>query len=251
MEAIRFEGVSLDYGSTKALESVNFSAQKGDFIAIIGPNGGGKSSFLKLIMGLMEPQTGTIRVLGSTPAESARHIGYVPQDIHANKGFPITVLEVVLTGLLDRSRLFFRHSSQEIAKARETLAMVGMEAFASRRMDALSGGEKQRVFIARALISDPQIIVLDEPTSNIDSQGEQEIYEILHRLNERMTVLVVSHDIAFMLDYAKRIVFINKRITLHDAPEITKKKVIESLDIKDNHLCEVELLNYLSGVRHG
>jgi len=251
MEAIRFDNVGLLYDGATALESITFSAQKGDFIAIIGPNGGGKSSFLKLIMGLITPTTGSVSVLGESPKKSAHRIGYVPQEIHANKGFPITVLEVVLTGLLDSRRLFFRHTKAEIAKAMETLCLVGMEAFAARRMDALSGGERQRVFIARALIGDPEIIVLDEPTSSIDSQGEQEIYEILHRLNARMTVLVVSHDMTFMLDFAKRILFINKRLTLHDAPEITKKNIIDSLGIKDNHLCEVELLHYLSGARHG
>jgi len=185
--------------------------------------------------------------MGTTPAKAAPKIGYVPQEIHPNRGFPVSVLEVVQMGLLKRTNLLARHSRADHEKAMAILEKVGMADYATRRIDDLSGGQLQRVFIARALVSDPKILILDEPTSNIDSRGEQEIYDLLKELNKEITVIVVSHDISFLLDYAKKIVFLNRRLTLHDAPAISREHVIKSLGIKDNHLCEVELLNYLSG----
>ena len=232
---------------TPVLENLSVSIESRDFVAVIGPNGGGKSTFLKLILGLLKPASGTIEVMGRKPHESATRIGYVSQDIHLNRGFPVSVLDVVLMGVLKSRNFLVRYSKAEIAQGTEALQKVGMEAFASHKMDTLSGGQLQRVFIARALVASPDILILDEPTSNIDSKGEQEVYEILKNLNKEITVIVVSHGISFLLDYAKTILFINRRLTRHDAPSITKEHLIKSLDIKDNHLCEVELLNYLSG----
>ncbi len=247
MRQIEADALSFAYGKSTVLEDISLQVDAGDFVALIGPNGGGKSTFLKLILGLLEPASGTLRVMGDTPAKAAPLIGYVPQDIHANRGFPVSVLEVVQMGLLGRKNILFRHNADERAKAMTALQKVGMEAYASRRIDDLSGGQLQRVFIARALVSEPKLLILDEPTSNIDSRGEQEIYDLLKKLNNEITVIVVSHDISFLLDYAKKVVFLNRRLTLHDAPSITREHVIKSLGIKDNHLCEVELLNYLSG----
>lgn len=247
MKQIEAENLAFAYGKTRVLEDITLEIEAGDFVAVIGPNGGGKSTFLKLILGLLEPDSGSLRVMGTEPAKAAASIGYVPQDLAPNRGFPVSVLEVVRMGLLGRKNLLFRHTKADTDKAMEALTKVGMEMYASRRIDDLSGGQLQRVFIARALVSDPKILILDEPTSNIDSRGEQAIYDLLHELNREITVIVVSHDISFLLDYAKKIVFLNRRLTLHDAPAITREHVIESLGIKDNHLCEVELLNYLSG----
>lgn len=246
MRQIDVKNLSFGYGRNPVLEKISLEVEQGDFLAIIGPNGGGKSTFLKLILGLLQPGSGSISVLGKAPSHASAQVGYVPQNLDFNRGFPINVLDVVLMGLLDRKNIFFGYTKAEIARARAMLSRVHMEPFAARRIDDLSGGQMQRVLMARALIAEPEILILDEPTSNIDSQGEHEIYEILRSLNETMTVIVVSHDISFLLDYAKRILFINKTMTLHNAPAISKEKLIRSLDIKDNHLCEVELLNFLS-----
>lgn len=247
MIQVEAENLSFAYGKTTVLEDITLGIEAGEFVAVIGPNGGGKSTFLKLILGLLEPASGSLRVMGTDPATAAPRIGYVPQDIAANRGFPVSVLEVVQMGLLGKKNILFRHTKTEADKAMEALNKVGMEDFASRRIDDLSGGQLQRVFIARALVSEPDILILDEPTSNIDSRGEQAIYDLLKKLNDEITIIVVSHDISFLLDYAQKIVFLNRTLTLHDAPAITREHVIESLGIKDNHLCEVELLNYLSG----
>jgi zinc transport system ATP-binding protein len=244
---IEAENLSFAYGKTPVLEDITLRIEAGEFVAVIGPNGGGKSTFLKLILGLLQPASGMLRVMGTEPGKASPKIGYVPQDITPNRGFPVSVLEIVQMGLLGRKNILFRHTKAETDKAMEALKKVGMEAFASRRIDDLSGGQLQRVFIARALVSDPKVLILDEPTSNIDSRGEQAIYDLLKKLNDEITIIVVSHDISFLLDYAEKIVFLNRRMTLHDAPSITREHVIKSLGIKDNHLCEVELLNYLSG----
>jgi zinc transport system ATP-binding protein len=247
MPQIIARNVSFGYTAAPVLEEVSVTIKTGDFVALIGPNGGGKSTFLKLLLGLLKPESGTISVMGKAPRDAAVQVGYVSQDIHLNRGFPVSVLDVVLMGLLERNTFLLRYRSDEIARAEAALQKVGMEAFARRKMDNLSGGQLQRVYIARALVSNPRILILDEPTSSIDAKGEQEIYDILRALNEEITVIVVSHGISFLLDYAKTILFINRRLTRHDAPAITKEHLIHSLNIKDNHLCEVELLNYLSG----
>jgi len=246
MQQIKITDLAFRYGRNPVLENISLKVDQGDFLAVIGPNGGGKSTLLKLILGLLKPCSGCIEVLGGTPEQASAKIGYVPQHYPFKQGFPINVLDVVMMGLLDRKNLFFRHSKAEVQKAETALEKVRMLPFAKRRIDDLSGGQMQRVLMARALVSAPDILILDEPTSNIDSHGEHEIYEILRSINKEITVIVVSHDISFLLDYAKRILFVNKTMTLHDAPSISRDKLIKSLNIQDNHFCEVELLNYLS-----
>jgi len=246
MPQIKIQNVTFKYDNTEVLDNISLEIEKGDFIALIGPNGGGKTTLLKLILGIIEPASGAIEVLGRKPSHSTQKTGYVPQDININMEFPIRVIEVVLMGALNRNNIFFNHSKKDMQKALEALKKVGMEDFKERKINTLSGGQRQKVFIARALCTEPEILILDEPTSNIDACGEQEIYEILKRLNREITIVVVSHGISFLLDFAQKIVFVNRSLLLHDTPSISKENLIKSLDIKDNHLCEVDILNYLA-----
>lgn len=249
MAQIKIQNLSFGYANSNVLENISLEIKNRDFIAIIGPNGGGKTTLLKLILGLISPYSGSIDVFGMTPSQASQKLGYVPQDININLGFPIRVIEVVLMGILDKKNIFFGYSKKETQKALEALKKVGMQDFANRKINTLSGGQRQKVFIARALCASPQILILDEPTSSIDAHGEQDVYEILKELNKEITIVVVSHGISLLLDFAKKIFFINRTLLLHDTPSMSKAHLVKSMGIKDNHLCEVDILNYLSKAR--
>lgn len=208
------------------MQNVSLQIERGDFLALIGPNGGGKSTLLRLILGLLTPSRGTITCKASA-------IGYVPQNTNINTAFPITALDVVGMGAAAANR---REESLE------ALRSVGMEAFAHRRIGELSGGQRQRVMIARALVSHPEVLMLDEPTSSIDPQGQRDIYELLAKLGQKMTVVVVSHDIAVVVRYAKKVAYINRTLTFHDISAMQSAYAAHG-----EHFCEVELLEGLHG----
>ncbi|WP_152054842.1 metal ABC transporter ATP-binding protein [Aliarcobacter butzleri] len=235
MELINISNLSFKYQKTNVLENINLSIKSDDFLAIIGPNGGGKSTLLKLILGLLEPQSGTIIKNIKT-----NQIGYVPQNTNLNMDFPITALEIVLMGHITSKRKIFGYSKEDIACAKLSLEQVGMSAYANSKIGDLSGGQRQRVFIARALCSNPKIMLLDEPTASIDVKGQQEIYDLLQELNKQICVVVVSHDISVLLNYAKNVAHINKNIVYHSLENIQK-----NLTTQNEHLCEVELLSAL------
>jgi zinc transport system ATP-binding protein len=215
------------------LKDVNLDIYHNDFLAIIGPNGGGKSTLIKLILGILP--SCNIRFCGDNNIDS-NSIGYVPQDISIHQSFFMNALDVVLMGLLNNRRFFY--SKKEKLLAREFLKQVGIEKFWNKKVSLMSGGEVQRVLIARSLISNPKILILDEPTSNIDVQGQKLIYNLLKEINKTKTVVVVSHDIELTLKYAKRAVFVNRTISIHDE--------VNNITIGENeHFCEVELLNHL------
>ena len=235
MELIKINDLFYKYNKTDVLENINLSIKDDDFLAIIGPNGGGKSTLLKLILGLLTPQTGKIekKIKNSL-------IGYVPQNTNLNIDFPITALEIVLMGHISSKKKIFGYSKEDIACAMESLKKVSMEKFANSKIGDLSGGQRQRVFIARALCSNPKIMLLDEPTASIDVKGQREIYELLKELNKFICIVVVSHDISVLLNYAKNVAHINKNLVYHSLENIQK-----NLDTQNEHLCEVELLSAL------
>ena len=235
MELINISNLYYKYHKTDVLENINLSIKDDDFLAIIGPNGGGKSTLLKLILGLLTPVTGKIekKLKNST-------IGYVPQNTNLNIDFPITALEIVLMGHIVSKKRIFGYSKEDIACAMESLKKVSMEKFANSKIGDLSGGQRQRVFIARALCSNPKIMLLDEPTASIDVKGQREIYELLKELNKFICIVVVSHDISVLLNYAKNVAHINKNLVYHSLENIQK-----NLDTQNEHLCEVELLSAL------
>lgn len=242
MSVIEIKDVSFAYEKQIILENVNLTVEEKDFLAIIGPNGGGKSTLLKLILGLITPQKGSISVLGKVPSKSLTHIGYVPQNTNVNTDFPIKVIEVVMMGHVGTKRTLIGYGKKEILCAMGALAQVGMEKFAQTKIGALSGGQRQRVMIARALCANPQILILDEPTSSIDITGQKEIYELIKMLNESITIVVVSHDISVILEYASKAAHVNKTLSYHD---ISDKKRMFHTHGDEEHFCEIELLQML------
>jgi zinc transport system ATP-binding protein len=242
MSVIEIKNLSFAYDKQVILENVNLTVEEKDFLAIIGPNGGGKSTLLKLILGIITPKEGSISVLGKAPSKSLTHIGYVPQNTNINTDFPIKVIEVVMMGHVGTKRSLIGYGKEELLCAMGALAQVGMENFAQTKIGALSGGQRQRVMIARALCAHPKILILDEPTSSIDITGQKEIYELIKMLNESITIVVVSHDISVILEYASKAAHVNKTLSYHD---ISDKKRMFHTHGDEEHFCEVELLQML------
>jgi len=219
--AISVNNVSFRYNDVPVLEKVSLEIERGEFLGIVGPNGGGKSTLLKLILGLLKPLRGTITVLGERPEESCRLLGYVPQFVHFDRHFPITVRNTVLQGRLGLTRPilgFGRKDHERVAKA---LIETEISDLAQRPIAALSGGQMQRVLIARALASDPEILILDEPTANIDPKVEEDVFDLLKRLNDKITIVVVSHDIGFISNYITRVACLNRTLVCHTTSPIS------------------------------
>ncbi len=242
MSVIDIENLSFSYEKDVILENINLHVEERDFLAIIGPNGGGKSTLLKLILGIHKSKKGSIKVFGKAPEKNLSLIGYVPQNTNVNTDFPIKVIEVVLMGHVGAKNPLWGYGKDEIACAMGALAQVSMQDFAQKKIGSLSGGQRQRVMIARALCAHPKILILDEPTSSIDIKGQKEIYELLKLLNQNITIIVVSHDISVILEYASSAAHINKRLSYHD---ISDKKETFHTHNEEEHFCEIELLQML------
>lgn len=203
-------------GGQDILHEINLEVHQGDFISIIGPNGGGKTTLLKLILGLLKPTRGTIRVKSQEPNSNSATIGYVPQHVNHNLSFPVTALDVVLMGTYDSTRRMRSSSTrEERGAALDILDKLGIADCAGKKIIALSGGQRQRLLIARALISRPELLVLDEPTASIDTKGQTEFYELLKELNKELTILMVSHDLLIVSSYAKSVVCLNWKMHYH------------------------------------
>ncbi len=236
---IEITNINFSYKKDKILDNINLKVQEGDFLAIIGPNGGGKSTLLKLILGLEKYKVGNIKIFDENISKNISKIGYVPQNTNINTNFPIKVLDVVMMGHIHEKKTFWGHKQSEKLCAKGALQKVGMEDFANTKIGSLSGGQRQRVMIARALCANPKILILDEPTASIDVEGQKQIYELLQVLNKSISVIVVSHDISVILSYASKVAHINKKLVFHD---ISSKKNTFN---KDEHFCEVEMLQLL------
>jgi len=250
MSIIEIKNLTFSYDEQVVLENINLTVKEKDFLAIIGPNGGGKSTLLKAILGINQIKNGSISILGQKPNLNLQKIGYVPQNTSINTNFPIKVIEVVMMGHIrdtmeeQKSKSFlhkyFKIGYNEFEKscALSALKQVGMEKYANKKIGTLSGGQRQRVMIARALCSHPTILLLDEPTASIDVSWQKQIYDLLKELNKTITIIVVSHDISVILSYASKVAHINKIITYHDISH--KNNQIQSNH--DDHFCEVEML---------
>lgn len=220
---IRVEGVSFAYDQRPVLSEINLTVEAGDFLAVIGPNGGGKTTLLRLILGSLKPDRGSVSVFG-LPAKKARPlVGCVPQHGVFDPDFPVTALEVVLMGRLQRRALFPYYTAADFAAAEEALALLGVDNLGKYRYGELSGGQKQRVLIARALVAKPSLLILDEPTASVDSRVEQDVYQLLARLNEQITIIIVSHDLGFVSTYVSKVVCLNQRLAVHTIEEITSE----------------------------
>lgn len=207
MYDVEIKDLSVYYGSVCALQNIDLKIKSKEFLGIIGPNGGGKSTLLKVLLRLIKPTTGSISIEGSEP------IGYVPQFAFFDRSFPINVLDVILMGKLPKKiRWFKRYSAEDIRHAEKIMEKLGILEFKNRQIKQLSGGQLQKVLIARALITDPKILILDEPTSSLDSKTKKEIYEMLNRLNEEKTILIVTHEMEDIFPYIDSIAYVNKTL---------------------------------------
>lgn len=220
------------------LEDINFELDEGDFLGLIGPNGGGKSTLLKVMLGLIKPDRGEVRIFGLEPSHARRYVGYVPQKTLFDPNFPVTALEVVLMGRYSITGLFRRYSSTDREAALQALEAVGMRDLAEREIGVLSGGQQQRVFVARSLVSQPRLLLMDEPTAGVDAAQQTEFYELLCRLNRKMgiAIVLVSHDLTAVSKYVNKIACLNQRLYYHGSKELTTE------DIEKAYGCPVEMI---------
>jgi len=218
---MRMKDVRFAYDGRSVIEDASIEVEKNDFVAIVGPNGGGKSTLLKLILGLLQPMSGSVEIFGDTPEKARGRIGYMPQHVNVDPRFPVNVMDIVLMGRLGRTSRFGPYRKSDREAARLALQEVEMSELANRPFSALSGGQRQRVLIARALCSQPELLLLDEPTSNLDRQVEKQIYEVLGELNKRLTVILVSHNLEFVSRFVKKVVCVKQKVVAHPTCEIT------------------------------
>lgn len=210
--ALSLREVCFSYRESSVLDRVTLEVAAGEFLAIVGPNGGGKTTLLKLIMGFLRPSRGSIDVFGLPPRAAQSLISYVPQTMQYDRHFPISVLEVVLSGRLSRLPWHGRYAAEDKLKALEALQQVGLEGQAQQPFGALSGGQTQRVLLARALVSEPRLLLLDEPTANVDPGAEREISSLLESWKSRMTILMVTHNLTPHLSQTDRVVCIQHQL---------------------------------------
>lgn len=210
---IEAAGLGFAYAQNPVLMEATLTIHRGDFVAVIGPNGGGKTTLMRLLLGLLQPSKGQVTVFGKAPGSFPARIGYVPQHSNTAPGFPATVEQIVLMGLPARSagwRRSFFYSSDDRARASQAMASAGVGDLRDQRFNALSGGQRQRVLIARALMTQPELLILDEPLSNIDPYGRQCILETLNALPLGTTVVMVSHDLGITANAVNRIIAVNQ-----------------------------------------
>ncbi|MBI9050476.1 MAG: metal ABC transporter ATP-binding protein [Anaerolineaceae bacterium] len=235
-EVIAVKQVWAGYDKTAVLENINLSVNQGDFIGIIGPNGGGKTTLLKVLLGILAPMRGEVTIFGQPVREGRENIGYVPQLIHFDRDFPISVWEVVRMGRLHKKGLLRHFSSEDDEAVAAALDQVNMLALRDRCLGDLSGGQRQRVYIARALAGHPRILLLDEPTASVDPQVSGSIYELLHELNKHVSILLISHDMNAVSSYTKTIGCLNRTLHYHGSNEITEEMV------QATYHCPVDLI---------
>ncbi|HZK44392.1 MAG TPA: ABC transporter ATP-binding protein [Syntrophomonadaceae bacterium] len=226
INVIEIKNLYVSLNGLGVLEDINLTIPKGDFLAIIGPNGGGKSSLLKSMLGLIKPDHGSIKIMGHRVSRGRKYMGYVPQYAQFDRDFPISVEEVVILGRLGKRRgiRYSKHDKEVVAQALERVEMSDLH---NRQIGELSGGERQRVLVARALASEPKILLLDEPTASVDEKFSSDFYEILKDLNSHMTIILVSHDISAVSTYVKNIACLNHKLYQQGGKEISPEIISE------------------------
>lgn len=239
---IVIKGLSAGYNGNVAIENIDLELREKDFLAVIGPNGGGKSTLLKAILGLLSPMSGSIEIFGEKPEKSINRIGYVPQKGIFDPSYPITVKEVVLMGLRSRKGLRPFYDQQCRDMAEDAMRATDISELSGRRINNLSGGQLQRALLARALAPKPDILLLDEPMASLDPGIRDCIYDTLRDINEDVAILIVTHDMGIISSEVKRVACLNRSIIVHDEPQITPEMM------RLGFHCPMELLAH--GVPH-
>jgi zinc transport system ATP-binding protein len=219
----------LDFGYDRhlILKNVNFGIPAGDFVCIVGPNGSGKTTLLKLGLGLVKPNRGTVRVFGQDPSRVAGRVGYVPQHPRLDPLFPVSALDVTLMGRLGSSRSWGPWQGNDRRRALAALDEVGLVDKSGQHFASLSGGQKQRVLIARALAGNPELLLLDEPTAGLDAHVEEGFYRLLQELNQRLTIVMVSHDLGFVSGFVRSVICVGKDVVVHPTSAITGEVIAD------------------------
>ena len=215
------QGVSFRYGRSAVLDDVSLQIHADDFLAIVGPNGGGKTTLVKIMLGLLTPERGSVRLFGTSPARARHRIGYIPQHARFDGDFPVTVEEVALMGRLGHAGLGRRFRQADRQAAHRAMERVDLLDLAKREVSALSGGERQRMLAARALATEPDMLVMDEPTASVDSRVEESFYEMLRRFHEQgMPIVLITHDLGFVSAYVNRVACLNQRLVVSAVDEV-------------------------------
>jgi len=233
---IELKNVNAAYNSDIVLNSVDFSIEKNDFIGVIGPNGGGKTTLVKIILGLLKPISGSVEYHLEGHGENLP-IGYLPQFNNIDKKFPINVQDVVLSGMMKKNRLINRFSKMERSMAEEIMNEMGVADLRNNSIGELSGGQMQRVFLCRAVVSSPGLLILDEPNTFVDNAFESELYEKLKELNRSMAILIVSHDVGMISTYIKTIACVNRELHYHKSNVISQEQLNE-------YNCPIQLITH-------
>lgn len=232
---VEIKNLSTGYNGNRVLSNVNLNIYEHDFIGVIGPNGGGKTTLVKAILGLLKPWSGSININPSISGSGG--IGYLPQSNNIDKKFPISVRDVVLSGLVRKQRIFNRFTKKEKEQTDQIMTEMGIEALFNKPIGELSGGQLQRVFLARSVISKPSLLILDEPNTYVDNNFEGELYEKLGKLNEAMAIVIVSHDIGMISSYVKTIACINRELHYHESNIISQEQL-------QSYNCPIKLLTH-------
>lgn len=237
MEAlISLKNVAVHYETTTALEGVSLDIYPDDFLGIIGPNGGGKTTLVKAILGNIA-HTGEVAYSPALSEHGHRLIGYLPQQSEFDRSFPISVIEVVMSGLQAEKGMLKRYTAEDRKRAMELLDMAGVADIAERQISEVSGGQMQRALLCRAVILEPKLLILDEPTNFVDNQFENELYTLLRELNKRMAIVMVSHDIGTITSVVKSIVCVNRTVHRHNSNIITAEQL-------ENYHCPIQIISH-------
>ena len=235
---IQLNDISAAYDGKTVLSRVNLNVYEHDFLGVIGPNGGGKTTLIKLILGLLKPVSGTIRFYKNGKEVPEITMGYLPQYNSIDKKFPISIYEVVLSGLSKQKSLLHRYSPEQHEQVRRIISRMGLEGLEERAIGALSGGQLQRALLGRAIISDPEVVILDEPSTYIDKRFEARLYQLLAEINKDCAIILVSHDIGTVLQQVKSIACVNETLDYHPDTGITGEW------LERNFNCPIELLGH-------
>jgi len=222
MKIIDLDNISFGYTNHLILENVNLSIYEKEFAAIVGQNGSGKTTLIKLILGLITPRNGSIKVFGNSPQQERINIGYMPQNINYDPDFPITAMDIVLMGRHPK-KMFQKFDQKDYQAAIHSLQDLQILDLKDKNFSDLSGGQRRRVMIARALACNPKLLILDEPMANVDPLIEGKFLDLLKKLNEKMAIIMVSHNIHLVADIVKKVICVDKQVAVHPTREITKE----------------------------